>query len=141
MSTSRRSFLKCAAASVAVPFVLPSDIWSAETKPNAKVGMGFIGMGKQNGGLLGGFLGQDTQVLAVCDVDTTRREAAKKRVDDYYSRPEEQAGGLRRPTTTSARSSTARTSTPSASPRPTTGTRSSRWPRCGPARTSIAKSR
>jgi predicted dehydrogenase len=86
MTTSRRTFLKCAAASaVAAPFVLPSDVWSAETTPNAKIGMGFIGMGKQNGGLLGGFLGQDTQVLAVCDVDTTRREAAKKRVDDYYA--------------------------------------------------------
>lgn len=48
--------------------------------------MGFIGMGKQNNGLLGGFIGRsDTRVLAVCDVDKTRREAAKKRVDTYYS--------------------------------------------------------
>jgi predicted dehydrogenase len=47
--------------------------------------MGFIGMGKQSRGLLGGFLGQDTRVLAVCDVDTTRREDAKQRVDEYYA--------------------------------------------------------
>ena len=39
--------------------------------------MGFIGMGTQSRGLLGGFLGQDTQVVAVCDVDTTRREDAE----------------------------------------------------------------
>ncbi len=94
MQTSRRTFLKQIAASTTVmPFILPSHIWAAETKPNSKLTMGFIGMGKQSRGLLGGFLGQDTQVLAVCDVDTTRRENAKKRVDDYYAqRPELKIG-------------------------------------------------
>lgn len=48
--------------------------------------MGFVGMGMQNRGLLGGFLGQDTQVVAVCDVDTTRREDAKKRVEEFYAK-------------------------------------------------------
>ncbi len=53
--------------------------------------MGFIGMGKQNRGLLGGFLGHGARkVLAVCDVDTTRREDAKKRVDEYYAQKGEQ---------------------------------------------------
>jgi predicted dehydrogenase len=47
--------------------------------------MGFVGMGTQSRGLLGAFLGQGTQVVAVCDVDTTRRNAAKKRVDDFYA--------------------------------------------------------
>jgi predicted dehydrogenase len=47
--------------------------------------MGFIGMGTQSRGLLGGFLGLETKVLAVCDVDTNRRNDAKKRVDDFYS--------------------------------------------------------
>ena len=82
-STNRRSFLKGAAAG-AFPFILPSHIWSADTKPNDRITMGFIGMGRQNRGLLNNFLGQDTQVLAVCDVDTTRRDAAKKTVDDRY---------------------------------------------------------
>ncbi len=85
MKSTRRSFLKAAAASVSVPFILPSHVWGAETKPNSRVTMGFIGMGTQNNGLLGGFLGQDTQVLAVCDVDTTRRENAKKRVEEHYA--------------------------------------------------------
>jgi predicted dehydrogenase len=84
MSTSRRSFLKGAAVAAAAPFVLPSRIWAADTKPNSRLTMGFIGMGTQNRGLLGGFLGQETQVLAVCDVDTTRRMAAKKTVDERY---------------------------------------------------------
>ena len=86
MQTSRRSFLKGAAVSAAAtPFLLPSSVWAAETKPSARLGMGFIGMGKQSRGLLGAFLGQDTQVLAVCDVDTTRRNDAKKRVDEFYA--------------------------------------------------------
>jgi predicted dehydrogenase len=54
--------------------------------------MGFIGMGKQSRHLLGGFLAQETRVLAVCDVDTTRRNDAKKRVDDYYARKDDAAG-------------------------------------------------
>lgn len=86
MTVSRRSFLQGAAATAAVaPFILPSRIWAAETPPNSRLTMGFIGMGTQNRGLLGGFLGSDTQVLAVCDVDTNRRNEAKKRVDDYYA--------------------------------------------------------
>jgi len=44
-------------------------------------------MGTMNRGHLGHFLGQkDVQVLAVCDVDTTRREAAKKTVEGRYGR-------------------------------------------------------
>lgn len=48
--------------------------------------MGFIGMGTQNRGLLNRFLGKATQVVAVCDVDTTRRESAKKLVEDAYAK-------------------------------------------------------
>ena len=48
---------------------------------------GFVGMGKQNSGLLNGFIhNKETQVVAVCDVDTTRREHAKKTVEDYYAK-------------------------------------------------------
>ena len=83
---SRRRFLQgSAAAAMAAPLVLPSRIWSAETKPNSRLTMGFIGMGTQNRGLLGGFLGQPTQVLAVCEVDTNRRNDAKRRVDEFYA--------------------------------------------------------
>jgi predicted dehydrogenase len=52
--------------------------------------MGFIGMGKQNSGLLQNFLRQETRVLAVCDVDKTRRENAMKTVDEFY---QGQSGG------------------------------------------------
>ena len=92
MQTSRRTFLKSMAASAAAaPFLLPSRVWSAPTGPNGKLTMGFIGMGKQSRGLLNGFLGQDTHVVAVCDVDTTRRLDAKKHVDDFYKNTDCQA--------------------------------------------------
>jgi predicted dehydrogenase len=82
---TRRHFLKAAATLTAtVPFLLPSRVWSAVTPPSARLTMGFIGMGTQSRGLLRGFLGMETQVLAVCDVDTTRRADAKQKVDGTY---------------------------------------------------------
>ena len=83
---SRRSFIKSTAVAAAAPFILPSRIRAAEVKPNDRITLGLIGMGTQNRGLLSGFLTYpQTQVLAVCDVDTTRRENAKKMVEDYYA--------------------------------------------------------
>lgn len=84
---SRRSFLKTSAVAAAAPLILPSRIWSAESKPNDRVTLGFIGMGKMNAGHLGGFLGKpEVQVVAVCDVDTTRRENAKRIVTEHYAK-------------------------------------------------------
>src|SRR5436190_24035788 len=84
---TRRQFLRSASAAAAVPFILPSRVWGAEVAPNSRITMGFIGMGIQNRGLLGGFLGQPgVQVVGVCDVDTNRRESAKKRVEEHYSK-------------------------------------------------------
>src|SRR5580658_7904954 len=82
---SRRHFLKAASTlTAAAPFILPSRVWGVDTAPSARLTMGFIGMGKQSQDLLGNFLRQDTRVLAVCDVDTTRRTDAKKKVDKFY---------------------------------------------------------
>lgn len=80
---TRRRFLQGAAATVALPAaVLGAD---AKAPASERINLGFIGMGTMNRGHLGNFLGQkDVQVVAVCDVDTTRREAAKKTVEDRY---------------------------------------------------------
>ena len=86
MKTSRRSFLKKVTAISAAPFILPSSVWGAETQPSDRIVMGFIGMGKQNKGLLRNFLNQrEVQVVAVCEVDTTRRTAAQQRVNEHYT--------------------------------------------------------
>src|SRR2546426_8803030 len=85
---SRRSFIKTSGAiAAAAPFILPSHIWAAEAKPNDRLTLGFIGVGTQGRGLMSGFLDRkDTQTLAVCDVDTARREHAQKMVDDKYAK-------------------------------------------------------
>lgn len=89
-SVSRRRFLKVSSVAAAAPFILPSHIWSAETQPNDRIVLGHIGMGTQNRGLMGGFLGRsDCQVVAVCDVEPERRAAAQKTVNDRYARQRE----------------------------------------------------
>ncbi|HEY9172439.1 MAG TPA: Gfo/Idh/MocA family oxidoreductase [Verrucomicrobiae bacterium] len=85
---SRRQFLKTAATlAVTVPTLLPARVRAAAKGPNDRITLGFIGMGKQNRGLLNGFIhSKETQVVAVCDVDTTRREHSKKTIEDYYAK-------------------------------------------------------
>ncbi len=82
---SRREFLKAASTlTAAAPFIIPSRVWGADAAPGDRLTMGFIGMGTQSRGLLSNFLHQETRVVAVCDVDTTRRNDAKKKVDKHY---------------------------------------------------------
>jgi predicted dehydrogenase len=84
---SRRSFLKTTLAAGVAPFFLPSHIWAAETAPNSRLGVGFIGIGKQMRGHVGGFIGKsEVQAIAVCDVDKNRREDGRKQVDDAYTK-------------------------------------------------------
>src|ERR1700722_20386529 len=89
-SLTRREFVKrTAALSLATPLL--GSLSSArgakvETLPlEERIKLGFIGIGKQATGHLEALSGMgNTQVIAVCDVDTTRRERAKKIVDDKY---------------------------------------------------------
>ncbi len=86
-ASSRRHFTKIAAAGIAAPFILPSSIWGADTAPSERLTLGFIGMGKMNSGHLNSFLGRkEVQIVAVCDVDTNRRENAKKIVEERYGK-------------------------------------------------------
>jgi len=85
-SAGRRTLLKAGLAATAAPFLLPSRVWAADSSPNAKIRMAFIGTGKQSQGLIPGFTGreEDVQTVAVCDVDTNRRENAKKKILEFY---------------------------------------------------------
>jgi predicted dehydrogenase len=85
---NRRQFLTAAsAAAVSTPFLFHSARAAAkQLGPNDRITMGVIGNGIQGRGLTDNFLAMpDTQVVAVCDVDTTRREFTRKRVDEFYS--------------------------------------------------------
>jgi len=86
---TRRGFLRATLAVAAAPMVVPASALGKEGKaaPSRRITLGFIGIGKQNRGHLKRFLDfPDTQVLAVCDVDTTRRENARKIVEDKYGK-------------------------------------------------------
>ncbi|MHC4989042.1 MAG: Gfo/Idh/MocA family protein [Planctomycetota bacterium] len=82
MKSTRRSFLK---ASVAVPLILPSTLSAAGTDANGQIRVGVIGTGKQGGGLTSNFMHR-AHVVAVCDVDTTRREHFLGKVNEFYTR-------------------------------------------------------
>ena len=85
--TSRRSFIKTALAASAAPLILPSRVWSAETKPNDRINIGVIGVGKQAHSHLPGFLGKnEVQMVAVCDVDTNRRNDGKRIIEEGYAK-------------------------------------------------------
>jgi len=83
---NRRTFLAASGAAVAAPMILPAAASARRVLANEQITVGFIGMGIRGREVLGGyFLGNDrTRVLAVCDVDTTRREHFQKVVNDKY---------------------------------------------------------
>jgi len=79
---TRRGFLrKGAAAAVGAPLVMNAKAFGA----NDRIVMGFVGMGGQGRGDLGGFLGfSQVQAVAVCDVVGRHCQLAKDRVDQRY---------------------------------------------------------
>ncbi len=84
---TRRQLLQASVVVPTVPTIVAPTVLGLGSRlpPSERIRLGFIGMGKQNLSLLNGFLGQkDTQVLAVCDVDTTRRNHARDRVNARY---------------------------------------------------------
>lgn len=87
-AVSRRGFLQTVASASAVPFLLPSSVWTArgQNAPNSRLNFGYIGVGKQGRHLLNSFLPHgNVQVVAVNDVDTTRRNHHQKMVQDFYT--------------------------------------------------------
>src|ERR1039457_6110689 len=85
---NRRQFLKATSvAALTAPLLLHSARGASARKgPNDRITMGVIGTGTQGRGLRNNFLAMsDSQVVAVCDVDTTRREHHRKVVEEFYS--------------------------------------------------------
>lgn len=85
---TRRQFLKLTSTSaLTAPFLFSAvSGYGAEKGPNDQITVGVIGTGTQGRGLMQNFLGQpNTKVVAVCDVDSTRRLHHQKMVDDFYT--------------------------------------------------------
>ena len=84
-SVSRRQFLKGAAALAAAPYVLSTSAWG-QTPPSARITLGMIGVGNMGGGHLSTLVNnRDFQILAICDVDRTKREKAQQTVEEAYA--------------------------------------------------------
>lgn len=85
-NSSRRRFLQQATVLVAAPLILPHRVWSQASAPSQRLNIGCIGTGKMMKTHLNNFLPRDdVQVVAVCDVDTTRRVFAQQRVEEAYA--------------------------------------------------------
>ncbi len=90
MQMNRRKFLQnvtATAAALGFPYIVPSSALgkSGGTAPSNRITIGSIGVGGMGGGHLRDCLSREqAKVLAVCDVDTERRERACGRVNEAY---------------------------------------------------------
>jgi hypothetical protein len=85
---TRRFFLKGMAAAAAAPYIIPGSALGAEGRPapSNRITMGFVGVGGQGSGDMGGFMGHpEVQAVAVCDVDYRARTGAKQRAEQRYA--------------------------------------------------------
>lgn len=88
---SRRGFLRGLASTIALPTVVPRQVWAAgDAAPNERITMGFIGTGRQGLANLRYSIGHpDMQVVAGCDVRDPMREAFHEAVcKEYRQRPQ-----------------------------------------------------
>jgi hypothetical protein len=88
---NRREFLNRAAAistTFTIPWIVPSSALGANSNapPSERITVGLIGIGCMGSGHLNRLIGDnEVQVLAVCDVDSVRREDGKRRVEERYA--------------------------------------------------------
>ncbi|HLF93068.1 MAG TPA: Gfo/Idh/MocA family oxidoreductase [Planctomycetota bacterium] len=86
---SRRDFLRTSAAAAAAPMIVPASVFGTQDKaaPSKRLTLGFIGCGTMNYGHLRRAQGMaEVQIVAVCDVDKSRRDFFAKKTDDAYSK-------------------------------------------------------
>jgi hypothetical protein len=94
---SRRTFLKRAAAMAAAPWIVPAGALGRErhTAPSDRIGLGYIGTGGMGTiHLKVDSARSDCQILAVCDVQRSRREKAKALVEAVYAEQRRGARGV-----------------------------------------------
>ncbi len=84
---SRRQFVHALAAGTAAGPLLLTSTSPLRAAPSDRINLGFIGVGTQGGGHVGGFLGAgDVQIVAICDVVKNLREHHDKRVEEHYAK-------------------------------------------------------
>jgi len=89
---TRRSFLKGATAAVAAPYFVPASALGKGgfLPPSERITIGFIGVGNKGRGHLNTCLKmKQLQVVAISDVDASKREKYQKRVNNEYANQRE----------------------------------------------------
>lgn len=82
---NRRAFLK-QAATLSAFYIVPRHVLGRGfLAPSDQLTLGFIGVGKQSGGLRGQFLKNEARVIAACDVDSTKVVAFSEAVNAHYA--------------------------------------------------------
>ena len=94
---SRRTFVKgvlSAGAIAGVPWVITGRA-SGAIAPSERIAIGMIGMGRQatHANLPPFLQSKDTQVVAVCDVDSWRMKGAAAKVNAHYAKKNEKPSG------------------------------------------------
>ena len=89
---NRRDFVRASGAAAALaPTIVPSSVFGQEEKasPSNRITVGLVGCGGMGNGDMNAIMHQpDTQIVAVCDVDSygdKGREGTKNRVEKHYS--------------------------------------------------------
>ncbi|MEQ9221325.1 MAG: Gfo/Idh/MocA family oxidoreductase [Cyclobacteriaceae bacterium] len=85
---SRRKFIQQSSLAMASFTIVPRYVLGGTniTPPSDKINIGFIGTGKQSGGLASNFLKIDEiQVVAASDVFESKVDAFQKKVNDHYA--------------------------------------------------------
>ncbi|MBK9137341.1 MAG: Gfo/Idh/MocA family oxidoreductase [Verrucomicrobia bacterium] len=87
--SSRRAFLRRATLLAAAPVIAPRGALGTDARASAnhRLGIGFIGTGRQAvlANLVLFLVHSETQLVAVCDVDSWRLEQARRKIEDHYS--------------------------------------------------------
>ena len=87
LDISKRTFLRAAGASLAMPAILPASAVGAgkTVAPSNRINMGVIGTGGRANGLTKNAMAHDfVRVIALCDLDKSQLAKAKSIVDQNY---------------------------------------------------------
>ncbi|GAB3509587.1 Gfo/Idh/MocA family oxidoreductase [Spirosoma knui] len=82
---NRRTFLKQAVGLSAFYIVPRHVLGRGYLAPSDQITVGFIGLGKQSGGLRNQFLKNDARIIAACDVDQSKQVTFVEAVNTFYA--------------------------------------------------------
>ena len=87
-TVNRREFIRNSALlgfALGFPTIVPSSV-IGQSSPSNRINVALIGMGLMMGSHQGHLLSRnDVQVVAICDVDRSKRERAKQSIEKAYA--------------------------------------------------------